>query len=104
MSINSFTAGAILALAGTVSLASAVSAQDVPVFGVADISCRELLTMGGDEQDATLIFMNGYVSGQGNEEMIDPSAFMAASDATIANCIDTPDEPLVTVLKAARGG
>ncbi len=104
MNINSFTAGAILALAGTVSLAGAVSAQDVPEFGVADISCRELLTMGGDEQDATLIFMNGYVSGQASEETINPSAFMEASDTAIANCIDTPDEPLITVLKAARGG
>lgn len=104
MSTNTFTASAILALIAAVSITGAVSAQDVPEFGVADISCRELLTMGGEEQDATLIFMNGYVSGKGNAETINPSALMAASDAAISSCVDTPDTPLITVLETARGG
>ncbi len=92
----------VLGLSASASLTSAVLAQDVPEFGVADISCRELLTMGGEEQDATLIFMNGYVSGKRNADTINPSALMAASDKALANCIDTPEAPMITVLEAAR--
>ncbi len=104
MSYRKFVASPFLGIAVAGLLAGAVLAQDVPAFGVSDISCRELLTMGGDERDATLIFMNGYVSGTSGAEVIDPAALMAASDTVLANCIDSPDTPLITMLEGVRGG
>lgn len=104
MNIRNTWAGRLLGLAGIVIVASTATAQDAPKFGVSDISCRELLTMGGDEQDATMIFMNGYISGKSGDEMIDPSALMAASDTVLSNCIDAPDMPLISVFESVRGG
>ena len=83
--------------------ASAATAQDTPTFGINDISCRELLIMSGDERDATMIFFNGFISGQSATEVVDPTAMMIASDTVLEQCTGAPDKPLIEVFSSVRG-
>jgi len=66
------------------------------------MTCREMLRMGGEERDFTLIFLHGFVSGRQNALVFDGPALTAATDRILDACIGDPDASLLSVFEAAR--
>ena len=89
-----------LALAGP----SAADAQaEVIRLNIDQISCRDILTMGGEERDFALIFLHGFVSGQNGEMLFDGPVLTEATDTILDRCISTPDASALSVFTSVRG-
>lgn len=82
----------------------AAPAQDEGVrIEIDEMTCREMLKMGGEARDFTMIFLHGFLSGRKNELAFDAPALTAATDKVLDGCIDDPDASLLSVFEAARG-
>lgn len=66
------------------------------------MTCGEMLKMGGNERDFTMIFMHGFVSGRQNDLIFDGAALTAATDKVLDGCIAEPDASLLSVFEKAR--
>ncbi len=87
-----------------VAASTGAPAQDEGItIEIDKMTCREMLKMGGDERDFTMIFLHGFVSGARGETVFDGPALTAASDAVLDACIDAPEAPLLDTFSKARG-
>ncbi len=82
-----------------------VLSQDSEVEGIVNISsmtCRELLLMNGDNRQSTIVFVQGYLSGQTSEVEIDTDQLRSASDLSLQQCVDEPDAPILGIFEQNR--
>ena len=92
------------------SLASIVVSQSVlsqeseveNVVNISALTCRELLLMNGEDRQSTIVFVQGYLSGQNSEIEIDTEQLRAASDTSLEQCIDEPDASILTIFEQNR--
>ena len=90
-------------------IGSAVAAEEAAAkkmdatYKIDEMTCREMLKMGGDARDFTLIFMHGFMSGKKSELLFDPVPLTEATDKVIDGCIDNPNHKLLQVFEKARG-
>ena len=83
--------------------ATAAAAQETEVkIKIDELTCREMLKMGAQEREFTMVFMHGLISGAQNEMVFDAPVLTAASDAVLNACIDNPDATLLGTFKDAR--
>lgn len=85
---------AIAALVGLVCALPA-AAQDDPVINMKDIDCRTMLKMEGDEQDFTLLYFHGYMSGTKGDMVFNGPVFREATGKIMDFCIDNPSATLM---------
>lgn len=71
---------------------------------LATLSCRTLLKMDNEDREFTLVFFHGLISGRQEEMIFRAQALAEATDQIVDQCIDNPDEPLLTVFEKARKG
>ena len=71
-------------------------------ISVDTITCRNLLSVGGDERSNLMVYMHGYMSGINGELTIDGLALAAATDDIVGACIDSPDSTLLSVFEDYR--
>jgi len=92
-------------LVGPMAAAEEAKAEDVPkmIIKIDEMTCREMLKMAGDEQDFTVIFLHGFISGKKSELVFDSMALSEATDRVLDSCIDNPDDKLLAVFEKARG-
>ena len=81
---------------------NASTGSEADNIAIDKLTCREMLKMGNDEREFTLIFMHGFLSGQKSEMLFDGSALADATDVVLDNCINSPDESLLAVFEKAR--
>ena len=93
-----------LALAALASLACTfpVAAQEDPIVQMQDIDCRAMLKMGGDEQNYTLLYFHGYMSGVKGDTLFDGPAFRGATEKIMDFCIDNPSASLMEAFEKNR--
>lgn len=101
--LNVMTLGTIL-LGGLGLSSTAVHAEEGLIVDINEISCREMLKMDGDEQELTMVFVHGYVSGKSAMTQVDGPALRAASEEIADACIDGPEKSLLSVVEMVRGG
>lgn len=82
----------------------AVRAQDGIKVQVTEISCRDMLKMESEEQELTLVFLHGFMSGKAGATEVDGPALRAATETIKDACIDAPDASLFSVFETVRGG
>ena len=71
-------------------------------FQIDEVTCREILKMSGDEQDFTVVFFHGFISGKENAITFDASAFSGATDRILDHCISNPDDSLLSAFEKVR--
>jgi hypothetical protein len=62
-----------------------------------------LLKLNGDDQNSTMIFFHGYMSGKQNASSADVNALREISTQVIDYCIDNPDDTLMSVFNKYSG-
>jgi hypothetical protein len=58
---------------------------------LATITCRDLMTMSGEDEEDTFIFLHGFISGRNNELIINAPALTVVTDQVRNYCIDNPE-------------
>jgi len=94
--------GALLGMQTTVWSQSAD--EESADIDLSTLSCRTMLKMDNEEREFTLVFFHGLISGQQNEMIFKLDPLAEATDQIVDQCIDKPDEPLLTVFEAVRKG
>lgn len=72
-------------------------------YKIDEMTCREMLKMGGTERDFTMIFLHGFMSGKKSQLLFEPGPLAEASDKVLDQCINNPDAKLLAVFEKARG-
>ena len=92
----------VLAAAGIGFAAPSSAQQDMEKFQISEVTCREILTMPGDEQDFTIVFFHGFVSGKENVVEFDAPALGEATGKILDHCIGNPDDSLLSAFETVR--
>lgn len=101
----------LLVLAGTLlglGLSNLIAdAQEGPgaepeIVEIETISCRDLLKMEGEEEEFTIVFLHGFMSGKTNDTTFNIDPLATATDRIMDHCIDNPEDSLLTVFEQYR--
>ena len=71
-------------------------------YKIDEMTCREMLKMGGSERDFTMIFLHGFMSGKKSELLFEPGPLADATDKVLDSCINDPNQKLLVVFESAR--
>ena len=66
------------------------------------MACQNLLKLNDRDQEATIMFFHGYITGKNQELTVDTSALGRVSDKVIDHCIYNPDDDLLSVFEKYR--
>ena len=69
---------------------------------IPELTCRDLLLMDGDDEEATIVFIQGYISGKTSETVVDADAVRVSSDRSREQCVDEPDSTVLSVFEQNR--
>ena len=64
-------------------------------------SCRELLSLSGDQRDRLLIYLNGYLDGTRGASVWDERLTGERIDRALAECKSKPETPVLRVFADA---
>ena len=84
------------------SEAETAQADDGSIIDLTSMDCRELLQMSGEEEDNTLIFMHGYMSGKNSDLTVNVPALSDVTEQVRGYCIDNPDATLLSTFDRFR--
>jgi HdeA/HdeB family len=96
------TIAAALAAACLISTGVAVAQEGDPVLEMDSVECRTMLKMDSDEQDFTLIYFHGYISGTKGQTLFDGPALREATDKIMDYCIDNPSASVMEAFEKNR--
>jgi hypothetical protein len=89
---------------GLIAVGGSASAADRSATIMIDkVTCREMLKMGGDERDFTIIYMHGFINGTQNTMEFDGPKLTEATDMVLDACISNPDATILSVFDKVRG-
>ncbi|MBR8826715.1 MAG: hypothetical protein DSM107014_02230 [Gomphosphaeria aponina SAG 52.96 = DSM 107014] len=74
----------------------AAYAQDDTQFELTSVDCRTLLKMPDEEEEYTMVFYHGYITGKNNQTMVDGAALAEITDQVIDYCINNPDSTVMS--------
>ena len=95
-----------------VSTACLLSISSVAVYGqnssqpenasninLETIACRDLVKLGDSDQEATMAYMHGFLSGKNNKLTVDVVKLGEVSEKAFDHCIDNPNDSLLSVFE-----
>lgn len=95
----------ILRLVATGLMLSAFSgptfAQEPTTVEIEKVTCRDLLLMY-DDQEATLVFFHGFMSGKKGEMLYDDKGLTESTDKILEHCVDNPAVSVLSVFEKFR--
>lgn len=91
-----------LLASGLFFTAAPAFAQEEAVLDIRSVDCRTMLKMDEGEQDFTLIFLHGFMSGKTENFVFNGPEFKEATDAIIDACIDKPTAKLLDIFGKHR--
>lgn len=77
-------------------------AQSPSKTNIQEITCRTLLKMDGDEEEFTLIFFHGFMSGRNNQLIVDAPDLTKTTDRILDYCINNPNASLLKAFELYR--
>ena len=98
----------VLKLAGIGAAALAFSSINVlaqdeePVIDMNTVDCRTMLKMDAEEQDFTLIYFHGYISGVKGDTQFDGPMLREATNTIMDYCIDNPSAMVMEAFEKNR--
>lgn len=93
--------GLMAAVVGSAVMAQESTVQ-TPTINLETLDCRTFLKMNGEEEEFTLIFYHGLISGRRNELTFRGEELAEASDRIVDHCIDNPADKLLDVFEKQR--
>jgi hypothetical protein len=93
---------AIGALALFTTSQNALAQDDDPVIDMNTVDCRTMLKMDSEEQDFTLIYFHGYISGTKGEIMFNGPVLREATNKIMDYCIDNPSAMVMEAFEKNR--
>jgi hypothetical protein len=97
-----------IAVLGELSI-TAASSQTTPrntnrdtTVDLTKVDCRSLLKMDGEDRDAMVMFLHGYMSGRNNETVIDAASLTEATSKIAEFCIDNPNASVMSAFQRHR--
>jgi len=94
-----------LAALGALTLSfcgTAFAQEGDPVLEMDTVDCRTMLKMDSDEQDFTLIYFHGYISGTKGETLFDGPKLREATNTIMDYCIDNPSASVMEAFEKNR--
>ena len=85
-----------------VGMTSVQAAEEGIKFNLNDIDCREWIKMEEDEEEFTLIYFHGFLSGKKGQMTFDVEALTKATDDIEEHCISNPGDKLITAFEKFR--
>jgi hypothetical protein len=76
--------------------------EDASTIDLETVACRRLLKLGDSDQEATISFFQGFISGKNNELTADVVRLGEISEKVIDHCIDNPNDSLLQVFEQYR--
>jgi len=76
-------------------------AQEPVTVEIEKVTCRDLLLMF-DDQEATLVFFHGFLSGKKGEMLYKDQELTDATDKILEHCVDNPAESVLSVFEKFR--
>jgi len=99
------TKSKILRLIATGIMLSAFSgstfAQEPATVEIEKVTCKDLLLMY-DDQEATLVFFHGFLSGKKGEMIYKDQELTEATDKILEHCVDNPAVSVLSVFEKFR--
>lgn len=90
-------------LAALAQEATPTPAPAAPSLDIEAMTCRYLLTAGGDERDLLLAFFHGYFAGKAGPDAVhDVDKMAERTDAVLEWCVDNPSATLVRAFTQAE--
>jgi len=65
---------------------------------VAELDCKSVMRLDGEDRTATIAFLHGYIAGQKGHKVIDITKLSEATDKLIDDCLDHPTAKALDVL------
>jgi len=96
--------GALLVAGTSAPVWSQSDAEETTDIDLETLGCRTMLKMDDDDREFTLVFFHGLISGRQGEMIFKAEALAEATDRVLDQCIDSPDETLLSVFEKARKG
>jgi len=91
-------------LVGEISTIPASAQEEVEEADQVDITtmdCRTVLKMDDNEQEYTMVFYHGYVTGKNDEKVIARN-LAEITDKVIEYCIDNPESTMLSAFEKHR--
>ncbi len=76
--------------------------EDASNINLENIACRNLVKLGDTDQEATMAYVHGFLSGKNNELTVDVVKLGDVSEKAFDYCIDNPDDSLLSVFEQYR--
>jgi hypothetical protein len=76
--------------------------EDGSTINLESIACRSLLKQNDTDQEATIAYFHGFMSGKNNKLTANTLALSEISDQIIDHCIDNPNDSLLQVFEEYR--
>ncbi|WP_121063477.1 HdeA/HdeB family chaperone [Chachezhania antarctica] len=92
---------ALILAAGVALAATAATAQDTVTVDIDDITCRDLLHMGGTEREYTMVYAHGFLNGLNGKRKAEAAAMAALTDEVVDACIADPEGTVFGALEKA---
>ena len=91
-----------LACTSTWAQGTAPAAELQPQQAVGELDCRTLLRLSGQERDFAILYLQGFVSGRLNQQLLPVNELAQATDRLIDQCIDKPSGKVLALLEQIR--
>ena len=76
--------------------------EDSSTIDAGTLACRYLLKLDDSDQQATMAYYQGFMSGKKNQLIVDVTKLGDVSENVIDHCIDNPNDSLLTVFEQYR--
>ena len=63
------------------------------------VACRNLLKESDSDQEATISFFHGFISGKNDESTVDVLELADISEKVFDHCVDNPDDSLLSIFE-----
>lgn len=84
----------------TYSYGSSVAQESIAVK-IEEVTCKDLLLMY-DDQEATLVFFHGFMSGKKGEMVYDDKELTESTDKILNHCIENPADSVLSAFEKFR--
>ena len=71
-------------------------------FDLSKLSCWEVMSLSEDDSSFVIGLMIGYLQGSAGDPSLSPATIIAKVEGLDTKCIETPDEPALTVLQSVE--
>lgn len=83
------------------ALSGPAFAQEPEVVEIEKVSCRDLMLMF-DDQESTLVFFHGFISGKKGELLYKENELIDATSKILEYCVDNPKATVLTAFEKFR--